>query len=177
MVANDNHSSRYHSHSALKDQELFLHHWKLKKKPKQFEPKITTIPNSDKGRNLMLAKKNQTKHKTAKNEVILFHCSQSNAGELSLTSLFACWVSDIKRTHSLPALRQGTLLKWSVKINCAIQHVWEIGHKFFQKVTYKMAQRGRMQDCSHTFPSSFPVLCGEACFSCVLPSPTTCGKK
>lgn len=47
----------------------------------------------------------------------------------------------------------------------------------FQKVTYKMAQGGMMQDCSRTFPSGFPVLCGEACFSCVLPSPSTCRKK
>lgn len=72
---------------------------------------------------------------------------------------------------------QGTLLMWSVKINCAIQLVWEIGQESFQKVTYKMAQGGMMEDCSHTFPSGFPVLCGEACFSCVLPSPSTCRKK
>lgn len=39
-----------------------------------------------------------------------------------------------------------------------------------------MAQGEMMQDCSHTFPSGFPVLCGEACFSCALPSPSTCRK-
>lgn len=35
------------------------------------------------------------------------------------------------------------------------------------------ALRGQIQDCSHTFPSGFQVLCGEACFSCVLPFPST----